>query len=515
MSHGPAPNFGGKLVLAIFLAIVAGFIWACIDTGDGFQKLLGLFGAGKAPADTSPRVVKKPTPKPEPPKPKPVPKAIPKPPTPKPPATPAPAPRRTYSAIEMSSLFGTLDNYIKRGQFFDARNKLKNTSRLRIPRESIAQFAEVERRVEEYNSLMRETTKQGFVKMPVLTRIRIKNAGQLIVKVLAQDPIAVFYETITGLRSKIDKSRIESMEELPPPYARVEVRRQLQKQAGYKGLDASGPLSRPLTYRIKGGRIPTGLQYFDLADFCARNGLNDELVTLFGEALKRDPNLVTTVHEVKADRMVNVLLYFLSINSAADAENALDHLKNHYGDTRAYRDKVATDTDVKTAIEIVLRPPSTELAIAKPAPAPAPSPAPTPVPANPNAPRPVTPAPLPRPVAVPDASPPAPRPVRREPTEVAVADASSRVRTLIAKGDAYFKKAMRHLLNSDPNVNPDGWAAENKKALEYFFKANNEGYVPAQDLYANSAAIPKALLDRVRETTMRSSLCRKRYVSSR
>ena len=54
MSQGPAPNFSGKLVLAIFLAMIAGFIWAVVDTDGGLQKVLGLFGSEKAAPDTSP-----------------------------------------------------------------------------------------------------------------------------------------------------------------------------------------------------------------------------------------------------------------------------------------------------------------------------------------------------------------------------------------------------------------------------------------------------------------------------
>ena len=87
-------------------------------------------------------------------------------------------------------------------------------------------------------------------------------------------------------------------------------------------------------------------------------------------------------------------------------------------------------------------------------------------------------------------------------------------RDLIVKGDRHFTQAMRHLQASDPTINPDGWADENKKALEYFQRASNEGYVPAQDAYGKDVP-PQALLDRVRETMMRMSLCRKRSVSTR
>jgi hypothetical protein len=81
---------------------------------------------------------------------------------------------------------------------------------------------------------------------------------------------------------------------------------------------------------------------------------------------------------------------------------------------------------------------------------------------------------------------------------------------LVARGDRNFDEGMKHLLNSDPGVNPDGWSQENSKALELFKKANAESYLPAQERYTTGWPLP--LLDRVRETTMRVALCRKRSV---
>ncbi len=72
---------------------------------------------------------------------------------------------------------------------------------------------------------------------------------------------------------------------------------------------------------------------------------------------------------------------------------------------------------------------------------------------------------------------------------------------------------MRHLAASDPNVNPEGWADENRRALECFNRAQKECYGPAQDLYAAGVQVPRPLLDRTRESAMRQSLCRKRAVS--
>ena len=90
---------------------------------------------------------------------------------------------------------------------------------------------------------------------------------------------------------------------------------------------------------------------------------------------------------------------------------------------------------------------------------------------------------------------------------------NAKISDFVVKGDRLFNEAMVHLRNSDPSINPDGWADENKKALKLFMQANGECYLPAQDSY--SSGIPTQLLDRVRETSMRTALCRKRSVSTR
>jgi len=94
-------------------------------------------------------------------------------------------------------------------------------------------------------------------------------------------------------------------------------------------------------------------------------------------------------------------------------------------------------------------------------------------------------------------------------------NAPQRVIELVEEGDYFFGRAMKHLMNSDPGANPDGWFAENKKALEFFKRAMAEGYDPAQEVYGPKTVPPQELLDRIRETMMRQSLCRKRAVSTR
>jgi hypothetical protein len=301
-------------------------------------------------------------------------------------------------------------------------------------------------------------------------------------------------------------------------YARVEVNEELKKQARYKGLNVETDALKPLAVKDQPGKNATGLQIFDLADFCARNGANNHLLPLFDEALMRDPDLLVTVHETKADRMVEVLIYFLSINSSADARRTADLLKERYADTKSYKDRVLNDADINTAMDMVLKrgkplakldPPKATPRPADPKPetpkvdAPKPE---DPKPADPEPPKPAD----PQPEVVRNTDPEKPA----EPTSVAMPDGTNaKISDLVSRGDKIYNEAMVHLQASNPSINPDGWADENKKALKLFMQANGECFMPAQDLYSGS--VPMQLLDRVRETSMRTALCRKRSVSTR
>jgi hypothetical protein len=525
MSDSGSYGFGGKLIGAVILALLGGYIWACVETGRSPLAVLHLFDSKEdpEPAKTPPPPKKesKPEPiaakKPEPPKP--VEPVVAKKPEPAPLAGP-----RLYSPADMSILFNETDDLIRRGKFFDARNKIANASRLQVPPDSQTKFTEYEIRVNKLHNLLLETTKGGTIEMPKMTRILIKNGGKLIVKILNETADAVTYETLTGIRSRITKDNCEKVEPLEAVYARVEVNNELKTQAGYKGLVLEADPMKPLTLKDKPGRTATGLQIFDLADFCARNGANNHLLPLFEEALARDPDLLVTVHETKADRMVEVLIYFLSINSAADARRTADLLRDRYSDTKSYKDRVVADADINAAMDSVLKrgKPLAKLDSA-------PHPKPVPETARPADPKPTSPSPdTPRPVedpkpATPEPAPPKPAEevVRNtdpekplEPTAVAMPEGTStKIADLVSRGDKYYNEAMVHLQASNPAVNPDSWADENHKALVLFTQAAKECFGPAQEMYPSG--VPTALLDRFRETTMRMALCRKRSVSTR
>lgn len=520
MSDSSSYGFGGKLIAAVVFALLCGYLWACVEEGRSPLAILRIFESKEEPAP----------PKAAPP-PKEIAKAPPAPvarieapkiaPAPAVKVTPEPAPvgPKMYSAIDMSILFRDTDDLLRRGKLFEARDKIQNTSRLQIPPDSLGQFGDYEKRVGRYHSLLLETTKGGTIEMPKMTQVIIKDGGKLVVKVLSEDRDSITYETLTGIRSKLAKSRCEEIKTLEPVYGRVEVSLELKKQADYKGLVVEQEPGKPLTLKEKPGRQATSLQIFDLADFCARNGANDKLIPLFDQALARDADLLTTVHESKAERMVEVLVYFLTIKSTYDARKTLDILKERYADTKAYKERVANDTEFMTAMEGVFNrrtPGAIAKVTEKPPPSPRPAESASPAPAPVEEPKPVeqpvgkseTPAEMPGRGA--DSAPPG------EVTSVGMPDGTAqKIADLVAKGDRYFKEAMEHLNNSDPRIKPESVSSENKLALKLFMQANQEGYLPAQDEYKNGARVPEPLLDRVRETTQRAYFCRKFSVSLR
>ncbi len=519
MSDSNSYGFGGKLFAAIVLALIGGYIWACVEAHRSPLAILSFFSSKEEPEPAKGSA----PPKKEPPKTEPV--AVKKPEVVKAPEPPpkkaepvvAPSGPKLYSAIEMSLLFSETDDLLRRGKLFEARDKVFNTSRLMIPQESLSKFTEYETRVGKYHSLLLETTKGGTIEMPKMTQILIKDGGKLIVKVQNETSDSLTYETLTGIRSRIAKSRCE-ITPLEAVYARVEVNMELKRQADYKGIVLEMEPGKPMVIKEKPGRKATSLQIFDLAYFCARDGANDRLVPLFDEAIARDPDLLNTVHEAKAERMIEVLVYFLANKSMADARRTMDILKERYIDSKAYREHVAGDSEFTAQMDLMFNKRPAPLAKADPRPAPAPA----------TGPKPATPAPAPD-EKTPEA-PTAPAPAADKPadqgrsgdsdrpgdvTAVAMPDGTAaRIADLVARGDKLFNEAMVHLNNCDPRFASDSRGDENKKALKLFMQANSECYIPAQDLYSGVTP-PTALLDRVRETTQRAFFCRKFSVSMR
>jgi hypothetical protein len=304
-----------------------------------------------------------------------------------------------------------------------------------------------EQRIERYGVLLQETSRGGLVERPRLWALSVKGGGPRIVRVLSRVNGLVCFETLAGGRSSLKESEIEALEPLEESSARAEIRNELARLAAAGGVEVSGEPGRPLSYREGAGRTVQGMKFFDLADFCARNGFNEEIVALFDEGLRRDPDLPRTVREARAGRLVDAYLYFRVMRASGDARRTLAILEDRYADTEAYKKRVLKDREE----ELVVPPPV------------------------------------------------------RVPPQVLPAKAGE----WVARGNRYFNEAMEHLRRSDPNENPSGWAAENEKALELLLKANGEGYLPAQEMFAKGA-VPKLLLDRVRETQKLVYECRRR-----
>jgi len=140
MSESNSYGFGGKLIGAVFLALLGGYVWACVEEGRSPLAILSVFSSKEVPEPAKPAPVAKKEVKPV--DPAPPRKADPvKPAEPvtakKPEPPPVAAGPRMYSAIDMTILFNETDDLVRRGKFFEARNKIANTSRIQVPQESL------------------------------------------------------------------------------------------------------------------------------------------------------------------------------------------------------------------------------------------------------------------------------------------------------------------------------------------------------------------------------------------
>lgn len=410
-----------------------------------------------------------------------------------------------YSAAELGTIHQGVEDLVRKGRFFQAVEKLRAVQRPRIPAADLPKFSEAERRVGGYAALVLETTSGNTLDVPLLSRIAIKNGGKPLGRIVKDDGVFLFYETLTGIRSRLAKEQIEMLTGLTPQESAAEVLAEFRRQCGNRSLMLQTDAGKPPAWKELGGKKLTGAQYFALAEFAARNGAGEFLPGLFDLAVARDPEIRATAHAAKGERLVNQLFYALTVNQLPLANYSLDALTTRYRDTVPYKEKLFADKETAEIVKVLLK---------RDLPEPKPAVIEPPKPATPDAPPtvagPALPPPEPLPLPPPE---PAPTPPGVAVTAIKLPSGTPPdVVELVAKGDKNFDEGMRHLLNSDPGSNPDGWSQENTKALELFRKANAESYLPAQEKYATGW--PQSLLDRVRETTMRVALCRKRSVRS-
>ncbi len=502
---GKGFGFGGKLCAVLIVAAVCGFVWAMVERGLGPSDLVRIFRQGSGEVAAAPDRTTPPPPpssaKPHDPGPDPRPD-----PRPDPPRTADP---KLYSASAMEALFRDVESRLRAGQIKEARDKVGQFNKLLVPPEQAAKFRDVEARATACHKLLLETSPGAAIPMPEMAEIVTASGTRgIFVKNLFESQDEIAYETLTGIRARTPRAQVRELTKLAEPGRRAAaLDHELERLCQGRGVTVKRD---PGAWTFAAGSSVPGLAFFDLADFCARNGHAPRLVPLFDEALRRDPSLLDTVHEAKADRMIDVLLYFVSLHAKEDAKTAYAILRARYRDTRAYREKVDTDADVTEAY-LVLVGERVARATAPPPPedppvAPPPPPDPVGHPPPPPDPDPVQPDPPPS-----DEDPDA---VKMGKTELPVGSPEA-IFKLCAQGDASFDQAMKHLRRSDSTANPGGWAAENKKALELFSKAF-DSYQAAQTEFDKAGLpVPSSLVKRFRDTTMSRALCRKRAVSSK
>jgi hypothetical protein len=439
---------------------------------------------------------------------------------------PGPIAPAAYSKEKMDSLFEDIDGHLKRGRIKEARELIRRQNAALVPAPQMDRFRRTEEELGRYHQLLLETVPGAAIDLPAIAQLDIRRGGELIVKNFQETETEVRFETLTGIRSRMKRSDIANIRKPPKDTAGVFVDEELERQASYRGIRITKSGTDWKFSDPPQGPAP-GFAYFELADFCARNGRNNRLVPLFAEGLKRDPTLPSTVFEKKAERFVDIFLYFISIQAKEDAQSAYDVLTKRYRRSKAYTDRVENDKQVREAFAELFE---TEIASAPKPPPPGPEdPAPpTPEPEPPPdlpPPPPGAPPPAPPPAGPPPpAAPPAPKPpVDEDPDRVDGAaptvlppGSPSKAVEMVKKGDEIFKQAMKHVLNSDSQKNPNGWIDENRKALALLTQAFEKFYYPAQGVFEQAKKeVPRTLLNRVRQCQMTKVMCRKRDIGAR
>lgn len=454
----PGFRFGQKLTIVLLLTCVAGFVLAMVERRPWMR------------VNTAPPVPEELPVQPDPPV------------STEEPEKEDPGPASPFLAGKrLDVLFKEVDLKILRAEYDAAAEQLDRVKEIHVAqKERRATLRSWKSRVRIFRELVRETRKGRIIPMPGMTRLELKNGGKIVARSLLDREGSYSLEEITGIRSRIDKGDVARIKKLDPRTAFWEIWEKLKVLCAPFGIEARDEKENDLfvfRFELEKGRSVSGERFFALADFCVSNGANRLVTTLFDEALKRDRNLVKKMHEKKGDRLVSLLLYFLSVPSPADVEYLFNEvLQPRYSDTGAFRERLRNDPESLDRLAMILEKPVDLEPDGKEDP-----------PASPG--KPATEESLPE--ATPDG-----------------------IRKTIHRGDEYYREAMKHLLRSDPSKSQETWGGENRKALDLFRKAAG-AYAEAQEGYEGTANIPSALLNRFRETQIRISLCRKRSVSGR
>lgn len=468
------------IIVTIFLGTLTGMIWAAYETG----KLQQWLRTAKEVAEKKLEEAQKP----EPPKPKEEAKEQPKPAQVKK-DTSQPPPKKVEPAQmtqqQFKDLLTMIDRTIKRGELDAARAELAKTDRSRIPDGLTNEWNAVNARLKLYFALVAETNMGRLSQPPKVYELLLDTGGQMIVKISTSDDKYIYFETLTGIGSSIETSRLKAPpKELTSGQAVARMEETLISKCKSRNIIVDEVDYLITGFRDSPSRPAAAISFFDMADYCVEHGLNDKAVMLLDEAIKRDQDIVRTVHEEKAKRLLDLLWFSIQIKATDDARETFEKLNSKYSDTVAFamnRDKLKQHYG----------PAVKEGPVARADPRPAES------------------RKDPEPTQTPTEAP------KTEPTETSSAPTSTsgapdEIQAKIRLGDEHFAKGKKHL--SDYNNNPnDGQAV--RHALKEFTAAF-QAYDEAQNMYERlGMRIPQDLLDKVRETNMIRSMCRKLAVS--
>jgi hypothetical protein len=511
---------GPKLFAALFLGGLAGLVWACIETGKAPWSIFKRKSIVRPPEPRPPAARR--DPEPEKPSPPPIvsgPKVEPKKPDP-----PAVEPKRAdpstlkLSEAEWSVALSGLERHLRRGKLEEFHASLRTIPRGRVPDSGVADLRRLEEKYAVYVRLLSETDAGRIMPPPPLHNFQHVNGNEILAKLTTTDDRSYWIETLIGIAMRLDRNRVKGEpEKLNPDRAMATAEFFLESKCGNKGImrQKKDELIVGFFDDPKRNPPPSAMSYFDIAEFAAENGLAPLIPLLFDKAYEKDRNIVSNVHETKAARLVDLIRFYDNIQSKEDAQESFMRMNTRYYDTAAFgRNREWLKEKYGALVRETAPPPPTFV----PVPTPEPEPEPTakndsnPVGADPvsngnktyDGMDRVRPGAPPKPVADDKWQRPVSGPI--------TVDAA---REHVASGDRLYAEGKKHLVNSDPNENPNGWAGENKSALKLMGQAYEE-YDTAQVIYEKlNLRIPADLLEKVRETNMIRSMCRKRSVSSR
>lgn len=517
MAYG-RPNPAKWIVTVVALGVVGGFIWACVELG---KSPFDLFRSKPPPAKVKPVETPKDPPQTpvaptiEPPRvetpAKPVVEA------PKPIEPPKPAPVQ-FTRAEFDYLKERIEKALSKGDLPEARKRMGELESDRLPDEFSPELDKLRERLDFYLRLIAETDRGRLADPPKLHRFELSTGGTIDAKLITSDEKYFHIETLHGIPTRLDRQRVkEAPKELDAYAVGAVLEEKLNGRCASKGIVMHIENHKLLGFfdNPRKKPPPTAMNYFDMAEFAVENGLNHLITLLLDAAKQKDRDLVRTVHETKAKRLVDLLRFYHTSGLNEDKNEAFVMLNARYHDTTAFEENRSwLEQTFPGMVKAPIQPKPVEPATVRndpPKTAGGTMPPKEPRPVSSGAPRSDGDGGMSR---VPRETTKGSRPAdfddwnREYNGPLSLEEARKRE----AKGDECYREGKKHLTNSYEDVNPTGWAQANVDALKWMSMAFEE-YDIAQIIYQKMGQrIPATLLEKARETNMIRSLCRKRAV---